>query len=47
MSNVEIILAHNKQTYFQPKFLKTNMDNKNILQETKIEKKKSHLPNLA
>jgi hypothetical protein len=39
MYNVKIILAHNKQTYFQPKFLKNNMDNKNILQQTKIGKK--------
>lgn len=39
MYNVQIVLAHNKQTYFQPKFPKKNINNKKILQQTKIEKK--------
>ncbi len=39
MHNVQIILAHNKQKHFQPKFPNNNMDNKKIHQQKKIEKK--------
>jgi hypothetical protein len=38
MCNVQIIIAHNKQTLLT-KISPKNMDNKNIHQQTKIEKK--------
>jgi len=43
MYNVQINLAHNKQTHCQPKFPENNMDNKKNSSTNKDWKKKSHL----
>jgi len=47
MYNVQIILAHNKQTHFQPIFFKNNTNYFKNHQQTKIFLKISHLPSLT